>query len=468
MLLSILSIDVNGASEPVSLCFQISSALFNLLSLCDMQEENLENKDMSTMSVEELFLNSQESYAEAQQRAIEENKAFAKTEFFRMDKCGVYRLRILPLAPNPDGTAPRPGYEYPVHQLLLELEKPSKGGKTTKMYVTVPRATDAGYSVDIIDTYRKLAVAEAQDRGDEKLAEKINGGSFGGGLRYSYGHAMYVYDLNERAKGLQLLTLSHAQFKDLDERKFKLWQKKLQKAPGYPCPVSSVRDAYPVEIEKRKNGSKTEYVISIDNESDVDILSKEELAILMSATRIPEIIYRYSRYQLGATVEFLKQCDGLYGIELMSGDEMKEAIEKLSEELPKEDTSEFSFDRRTKDNKDNASGSGSGLTLDDLFDRFDELQEQDLGDKTEEGQELRAMIRTYIEQEGLPVRVTRSTSNKDLLDLIEEALENAPDSGQDDETEAAAPAPPAPEEPEETGEESPAPAARTERPRRRR
>lgn len=437
-----------------------------------MQEENLENKDMENMSVEDLFLNSQESYAEAQQRAVEENKAFARTEFFRMDKLGVYRLRVLPLAPNPDGTAPRPGYEYPVHQLLLELEKPTKGGKPTKMYVTVPRATDAGYSVDIIDTYRKLAVAEAQDGGDEKLAEKINGGSFGGGLRYGYGHAMYVFDLNERAKGVQLLTLSHAQFKDLDDRKFKLWQKKLQKNPGYPCPVSSVYNAYPVEIEKRKNGNKTEYLFSIDNESDVDVLGKEELTSLMSATRIPEIIYRYSRYQLGATVEFLKQCDALYGMKLMEGDEMKEVVETLNGELPKEDTSEFSFDRRTRDSKDNTSGNGNGPSLDDLFDRYDELQEQGLGDKTEEGQELRAMLRTYIEQEGLPVRVTRSTSNKDLLDLIEEALENAPDGDKGDDAPPAEPAPapevPAPEEPEEIPEETPAPTARAERPRRRR
>lgn len=436
-----------------------------------MQEENSENKDMNGMSVEDLFLNNQESYADAQQRAIEENKAFARTEFFRMDKFGTYRLRILPLAPNPDGTAPRPGYEYPVHQLLLELEKPAKGNKPSKMYVTVPRATDAGYSLDIIDTYRKLAVAQAQGMGDEKLAEKIGGGSFGGGLRFSYGHAMYVFDFNERAKGVQLLTLSHAQFKDLDDRKFKLWQKKLQKNPGYPCPVSSVHNAYPVEIEKRKNGNKTEYLFSIDNEADADSLSKEELLALIGAARIPEIIYRYTRYHLGATAEFLKQCDELYGMELMAGDEMKEAIASLNEELPKEDTSEFSFDRRSKDNKDNVSGTnGGGLSLDDLFDRFDELEEQDLGDKTEEGQELRAMIRTYIEQEGLPVRVTRSTSNKDLLDMIEEALENVPDNGGNVDTEAAAPAPePAmPEGPEETAEEVPVSTVRAERPRRRR
>jgi hypothetical protein len=31
------------------------------------------------------------------------------------------------------------------------------------MYVTVPRATDAGYSVDVIDTYRRVAVDAAKD-----------------------------------------------------------------------------------------------------------------------------------------------------------------------------------------------------------------------------------------------------------------------------------------------------------------
>ena len=118
--------------------------------------------------------------------------------------------------------------------------------------MTVPRATDAGYPLDLIDIYRKAAVAEAKAQGDDKLAEKIGGGSFGGGLKYSYGHALYVLDLDERAKGLQLLTLSHSQFKDLDERKFKLWQKKLAKNPNHPCPVCSVHDAYPVEIEKKK------------------------------------------------------------------------------------------------------------------------------------------------------------------------------------------------------------------------
>lgn len=393
-------------------------------------QENSEEKDIQTMSVEELFLKAQESFEEAQKRALEENKSFAKTEYFRMEKIGIYRLRVLPVAPNHDGTSDRRSYEYPVRQMLMELEKPAAGtGKSSSMYVTVPRATDAGYSVDLIDTYRKLAVADAQEKGDEKMAEKIGGGSFGGGLKFNYGHAMYILDLNERAKGIQMLTLSHSQFKELDDRKFKLWQKKLAKSPGFPCPISSVYNAYPVEIEKKKNGGKTEYVVEIDNEADNDILTGEELTKLLNTTRIPEIIYRYSRYQFEATIEFLKQCDIKYGMQIMACADMQEAIEKLCAELPKEDTSSFSFDKRTKDSKENAAND-TGLLLDDLFNRYDELQDKGLGDKTEEGQELRSLIRNFIDQNKLGIRVTRSTLNKELLDMIEEAMQG--DSGAED------------------------------------
>ena len=305
--------------------------------------------------------------------------------------------------------------------MLLEIEKPSSGGKPQYIYVNAVRATDAGFPLDIIDTYRKAAVAAAKESGDEKLAEKIAGGNYGGGLKFSYAHCAYIFDMNERAKGVQLLTLSHSQYKELDDRKFKLWQKKLAKNPKYPCPISSVKDAYPVEIEKKKNGQKTEYAISIDNESDPDELSMEELTMLMNTPRLPEIVLRYTRYQLGATIEYLKQCDIKYGLQVMETDEMKEAIAKLEEELPKTDTSSFSFDKRSKDAKENAES--GALSLDMLFDRFDQLQEQSLGDKTEEGQELRTMIRTFIEQEKLGVRVTRTTTNAALLEMIEQEIQ---------------------------------------------
>ena len=431
-----------------------------------MQDENLQEKDiLAGMSVEDLFLKSQESYETAQARAAEENKGFAKTEFFRMEKLGTYRLRGLPIAPNPDGTTDRNGYEYPIHQMLLELEKSSKSNKAQYAYVTVPRTTDAGYSVDLIDTYRRMAVSEAKDNGDEKMAEKIAGGSFGGGLKFSYGHATYILDLDERAKGIQLLTLSHSQFKDLDERKFKLWQKKLAKNSSYPCPISSIANAYPVEIEKKKNNSKTEYAISIDNEADTDTLSKEELTALLNTPRIPEIIFRYSRYQFGATVEFLKQCDNKYNLNIMDSEEMKEAIEKLSSELSKEDTSEFTFDKRSKDAKENAEN--STVSIDSLFDKFEDLQEQGLGDKTEEGQELRGLIRAFIEQEHLSVRITRSTSNQELLDMIEEAMQGGDKTSKDIQTKVVQETGSEEQGSEETGNEEEA-KPRTTRERRRR
>lgn len=420
-----------------------------------MQECN-EEKDLQAMSVEEMFVATQESYQEAQQRAIEESKSFSKTEFFRMDKLGTYRLRILPIAPNRDGKCDRQGYEYPVRQFLMELVKPTKdpNAKPTSVYVSATRATDAGFSVDLIDTYRKLAVTAAEDRGDEKLAEKISGGSFGGGLKYGYGHSMYILDLDERAKGIQLLTLSHSQFKELDERRFKLWQRKLSKSPGFPCPVSSVYNACAVEIEKRKNGNKTEYVVEIDTIADCVELTGEELTKLMNAPRIPEIIYRYNRYIYEATIEFLKQCDRKYELAVMETLDMKYAIEKLGEELPKDDTSSFSFDKRTKDARKN-SESSPGISLDDLYDRFEELAEAGLSDKTEEGQELRAMIRTFIEQEKLEVRVSRTTTNRELLDLIDEAY--------------SAPEPPETEEPEQPEPEpEPEPASTPATSRRRR
>lgn len=60
---------------------------------------------------------------------------------------------------------------------------------------------------------------------------------------------------------------------------------------------------------------------------------------------------------------------------IVDTEEMQEAIETLRSELPTEDTSNFTFDKRTKDAKDNTA---SGLTSDQLFNRFDELHEKGL------------------------------------------------------------------------------------------
>jgi len=47
-----------------------------------------------------------------------------------------------------------------------------------------------------------------------------------------------------------------------------------------------------------------------------------------------------------------------------------------------------------------------------------------MGDKTEGGQELRGMIRTFIEQEKLDIRVTRTTTNAALLEMIEKEMQD--------------------------------------------
>lgn len=401
----------------------INSTIFNLTNF--MQEA--EEKDIINLSAEEQFLGYQESFEEAQARAAEESKGFAKVERFKMDKAGTYVFRILPLAPPKGKEEPRKGYEYPVHQMLLKIRRPGQTGKKAFAYANVVKATYAGFKSDLIDAYKKLAISDAKSKGETKLAEKIGADTFNGGIRFAFGHALYVFDMDDRKKGFQLLTLSHAQFKSLEDSKLKLWKKKLSKNPKFPCPIASINSAYPVEIEK-KDGAKTEYVIAIDNESDFDVLTSEELTALLAAPRIPEVIYRYTRYHFEATMAFLKQCDEDYGLKVMESDEMKEAIKSFEAEIPKDDTSSFSLDKEEKEGEAGA----VELTFDSLSAKYDELVNAGIGDKTEGGQEFRVMLNEFIVQEKLDVKPTRKNTNAEILDMIEEALGEAGDSKEDE------------------------------------
>jgi hypothetical protein len=94
---------------------------------------------------------------------------------------------------------------------------------------------------------------------------------------------------------------------DLEDRRSKLWQQALAKNLYAACPVSSVYNAFPVEIEKRQSGGRTEYIITIDDRGENDALSLDELNALMAAPRIPEAINRYLRQQAEAAVESFKQ-----------------------------------------------------------------------------------------------------------------------------------------------------------------
>lgn len=408
-----------------------------------------------------LFAENQETYEEAVKKSTDESQSFQRTKHFRMDSAGTYTVRILPLAPaeQPDGSykLERKGYEYPVKTQVLKLDNPRPTGKKDKQFfVNICHSSYAGLSVDLIDTY--LQVAENKYGSDEKLMKKIKGSGFDGGLKWNSQRAMYILDLGNREEGIHLLILSYSQYKDLEDRKLAIWKKLLEKNPKCLCPISSLEDAFPVEITRKEENKKTTYTFNIDTISGAEPLSEEEVSSLLETQRIPAAIYRYSRFHMEATIEFLKQYDAKMEMDVMSSKEITEAIEKIKMELHPDDKSHFSFDKKERNDGDN--GESSDNELDSLWNRWEKLNERGIGDKSEEGQDLRDAIREYIDANELNVRVTRGKTNEDLLNDIEDALEVAKDGGnnEDNNTQSDTKPEDTPSEPEPEEEPEPEPA----------
>ena len=408
-----------------------------------------------------LFAENQETYEEAVKKSTDESQSFQRTKHFRMDSAGTYTVRILPLAPTeqPDGSykLERKGYEYPVKTQVLKLDNPRPTGKKDKQFfVNICHSSYAGLSVDLIDTY--LQVAENKYGSDEKLMKKIKGSGFDGGLKWNSQRAMYILDLDNREEGIHLLILSYSQYKDLEDRKLAIWKKLLEKNPKCLCPISSLEDAFPVEITRKEENKKTTYTFNIDTISGAEPLSEEEVSSLLETQRIPAAIYRYSRFHMEATIEFLKQYDAKMEMDVMSSKEITEAIEKIKMELHPDDKSHFSFDKKERNIGDNEEPSDN--ELDSLWNLWEKLNERGIGDKSEEGQDLRDAIREYIDANELNVRVTRGKTNEDLLNDIEDALEVAKDSSnnEDDVTQSDTKPEDTPLEPEPEEEPEPTPA----------
>ena len=418
-----------------------------------------------------LFAQAQMSYAEAEEKAKQE-AGKPKVDRFRIGEDGEYPIRILPLAPEIDseGNAlpmERKGYEYPIHQLFLGIMLPAKKGKKAKQFnIPVIRATDKGIdkSVDLIDTYVRIAKELYAD--DDDLLKVITGNSFGGGLRWSYQHAMYVIDLSSektRAKGPQLWQCSHSQYKTMDEAKMRLWSELRSDGEQETCPISWFTDAYPVKVI-RKTETKTEYTLEIGRKC-VDV-TEEEVQKLLELPRIPEMINRFTRYQLEAEIVFLQQYDELHDMEVCKESDFIEAVEKLKGEMPADDTSHFDLANVGSDK----AGATVEVTIDSLWTEYDKIVDEGLSEKSDEYQELREKIRQFVEDKDLDVRLSRSKNNKQLLEEIEEVLDSAaptkssvetkadnePVDNDDEEEE---------HEEEESKEEEPAPAERRRRPR---
>lgn len=365
------------------------------------------------------------TFAEAEEKAKQE-AGKPKVERFRIGEDGEYTIRILPLAPSIDdeGNAlpmERKGYEYPIHQLFLGINLPSKKGKKAKkINIPVIRATDKGIdkSVDLIDTYVRIAKELYAD--DEELLKVVTGGSFGGGLRWSYQHAMYIIDLStdkSRSKGPQLWQCSHSQYRTLDDAKLRLWSELKADDDQDTCPISWFTNAYPVKVI-RKTETKTEYTIEIGRKT-LDV-TEDEVKKLLDLPRIPELVNRFTRYQLEAELVFLQQYDELHEMEVCKEPDFIEAVEKLKGEMPADDTSHFDISSAGSDKE----GKTAEVTIDSLWTEYDRIVDEGLSERSDEYQELREKIRQFAEDNELDVRLARSKNNQQLLDEIEKALDD--------------------------------------------
>lgn len=381
-----------------------------------MEQENVR-------SLFDVFASSQETFEDAKKKSSEESSK--RASFFRFAKDGVYAVRILPLAPvqDKDGNflpLERRGYEYPLRSLMLKIENNKKliQGKPSITYVTVCNAKYAFKDVesDLIDKYVAVACSKYAD--DEKLCKKLREGSFSGGLKWDSRRCMYIIDVDKPEDGIQILQLSYSQYKDLEDRKLNLWAKLSKNGKKVPCPISSFDAAYPVEITRKTENGKAAYSFNIDTVADKDVLEESVLQQLLDMPRIPEQVYRYTRYHLEATIAYLTQLDAKFDIDVMNEEDIQNCIAQIKTLLPADDQSHFSLGEGKEDEAEEESAND----IDSLWERFDALCKENLDDQTAEGQELRTSIMAYIEANDLNVKVTRKKTNEDILNEIEDEL----------------------------------------------
>lgn len=391
-------------------------------------------------SLFDVFAQSQETFEDAQEKSAKESQK--RTEYLRFAKDGVYPVRILPLAPvmNAEGELlpmDRKGYEYPIRELVLNINiGKDKNGKEKQTYVSVCNAKYVfGDKIDndLIDLYASVFCDLYAS--DQKACEKIKGGSFEGGLKYNSNRCMYVLDLNNRAEGVKIMSLSYAQYKTLEEKKLQLWKKLKEKNSATACPISSLTDAYAVEITRSTENRKTKYDFNIDVVSDKVAIEEAELRQLFEMPRLPETLYRYSRFHLEATIAFLNQYDEKMGTKVMQDQRIVDCIDQIKLQLPADDMSHFTAS--AVDGESGTGGSNSGITIDTLYERYDQISAEGQDDRSEAGKELRQMICDFIEDNDLDIHVSRRRTNIQLLDEIDELLSEGSDSNSKEEDDEA-------------------------------
>lgn len=372
-------------------------------------------------SLLDIFAQGQETLDEAKKK--NQSESSNRAQFLRLSKDGIYNVRILPLAPVIDAQGnvlplERKGYEYPIKEYMLKIKtgKFDKKNQEIIQFVNIcnARLVFPDLDNDLLDLYVQVACNLYAD--NEKLCKTLRGSSYNGGLRYDSKRCMYVLDVDNRADGMKILQLSFAQYKELESRKLSLWAK-LAKRGAVPCPISSPLNAYPVEIERKNDNGKTSYVFNIDTVADKDELSDAELQDLLNAPRLPEALYKYTRFHLEATIAFLKQMDERYQIDVMKEDDIQDCIDQIKLKLPSDDQSHFVIKGEETDDEGN-----NAITLNDLYKIYDALEEEGKSDRSEEGADLRGQICDFIEAQDLGIKVSRTKSNLDLLEEIDKLM----------------------------------------------
>lgn len=363
------------------------------------------------------------SYEEAQQKVKLESRV--KTNYFRLDKDGEYTFRVLPLAPvQVDGkwVLDRKGYEYPLTSYMIGFPGETRG-KFNYVSIIDPRQVFPNVDGDLFRTYYDLAVAELGD--DKKAIESLGNVVSKGGaaITPSYLHCIYVIDQDEPNKGIQMLQLSNSQYQALETLKMSTWRDLLKDDPKTRCPLSDFREGYNVIATKDKS-KKPPITFNLSRRAaPVDSSVAQEL---LDMERIPNVIYRYTRYHLEATVEYLKMLDERYDFDFMSegdggefaNDKINTVYQQIKMSLPSDDHSHF--------NKNNINGSDGDNTETDqiTLDTLKELVEKcnDLEPTSDEYAAAKTTFENFIKANELNYTPRRYHNLADMLEAIEDEL----------------------------------------------
>lgn len=382
------------------------------------------------LNVLDVFEEHAMSFEDAQDKVKSESRV--KTNYYRFDKDGEYRFRVLPIAPTlVDGKyqLDRQGYEYPLTDYMLAF--PTDNAKKPR-YVTVidPTQVFPNINEDLIKVYYELAVKELGD--DKKGIEALGNISTKGGaaLRPSYHRCIYVIDQENPNDGIQMLQLSNSQYRDLETLKMSTWKDLRKDDPKAPCPLTHFKEGYDVIVNKDSTQKPS---VKFNLSRRPVAVDKKMLEALLDMERIPSVIYRYTRFHLEATVEYLKMIDERFGFDFMvmgddgefANDAINTAFQQIKMSLPADDHSHFSKNASSDNDEDGENGDKQ--TIADLEALVEKVGDADKS--SEEYKNVKAALQDFIEANDIDFQVRRYMSLQDIIDGIKDNMDKGADNG---------------------------------------